>query len=105
MEPETQTTTELHPIEPCPHMRVLVSSLSDGTLKGPARWYTRFHVVTCPKCKAALKALQALHGRLEVLGKEPAKGAAPHLSLNRQEAVKTACDEIDKAQAVKDSQA
>lgn len=99
MEPETQTTTEMQPIEPCHHMRDLVSSLSDDSLKGPARWYTQFHVASCPKCKTALKALRVLHDRLGVLGEEPAEGESPHLSPDRQEAVNAACDEIDKAQA------
>jgi len=99
MEPETQTTTEMQPIEPCHHMRDLVSSLSDDSLKGPARWYTQFHVAGCPRCKQALKALRVLHDRLATLGQEE----SARLSPDRQKAVKAACDEIDKSAGLHDS--
>ena len=51
-------------IHPCEHMVDKVSSFADGSLRGLARWYTRFHVITCPRCRKALEALRALRDRL-----------------------------------------
>jgi hypothetical protein len=48
------------PIAPCEHMTDLVSALADGSLSGPGRWYTLFHVATCKRCKPALEALRQL---------------------------------------------
>jgi len=52
---------ELHP---CEHMVTLVSRCSDDTLKGPAKWYTEFHVRTCANCREALRGLRAM--RIEI---------------------------------------
>jgi uncharacterized protein YbaR (Trm112 family) len=51
-------------LTPCGHMVDLVSRRSDDTLAGPAKWYTDFHILTCPQCKSALKGLREL--RVEV---------------------------------------
>lgn len=58
MDSEKTTNAEGLTIEPCNHMRRWVGGLADGSLKGPACWYTKFHVATCPKCSAALKEMQ-----------------------------------------------
>lgn len=54
---------ELHP---CEHMVNLISRRSDDTLVGPAKWYTDFHVLTCPNCKGALKGLRELRAELAI---------------------------------------
>jgi threonine synthase len=60
----TQNSTSIQDLpdelKPCDHMVNLVSRRSDGTLVGPAKWYTDFHVMTCPHCRAAVKGLQEL---------------------------------------------
>jgi hypothetical protein len=66
--PEIQTqghtaTTQGHDgeapaVEACHHMGNYITRMADGSLTGPARLYTRFHVATCPKCAAALRGLQ-----------------------------------------------
>jgi hypothetical protein len=47
-------------LQPCHHMTNLVSQRSEDSLSGPAKWYTDFHVMTCPSCKAALSGLREL---------------------------------------------
>jgi len=53
---------------PCPQMKGLLSSLSDGTLGGIARWYAENHVKGCPHCSATLSSLRTLRDRLRALG-------------------------------------
>ena len=64
---------ELHP---CEHMITLVSRRSDDSLRGPAKWYTDFHVMTCTNCREALAGLRAL--RLEIKSIE---GETVHATL------------------------
>jgi hypothetical protein len=58
-------------LQPCGHMVNLISQRSDDSLKGPARWYTDFHVMTCPSCRVALKGLRELHQHVEGLAAQP----------------------------------
>ncbi len=55
---------------PCTHMTNLISRRSDGSLSGPAKWYTDFHVMTCPQCKAALKGLRELNEQVHEMSSE-----------------------------------
>ena len=82
-------------IEPCPHMENYVSALSDGSLKGLALWYTKWHLFTCRKCSAALRAMAILRARLWKLGQ--ASGASTSLSRERRSAMEKAMDDIDKS--------
>lgn len=91
---DTQHVEVTEPAEPCSHMANLVSALADGSLRGPARWYTRFHLLTCASCSGALRALTALRVRLRAL----AGAAAPAgggLTPERQAAVDAALDIVD----------
>lgn len=54
--------------KPCPHMTTLISALSDGSLRGLARWYAEQHARGCPRCAAALDALRQQRQRLRALG-------------------------------------
>ncbi len=54
-------------LQPCPHMVNLVSQRSDESLAGPAKWYTDFHVLTCPHCRTALKGLRQLRQEVSQL--------------------------------------
>ena len=51
-------------INPCPHMRQLVSQYADGTLRGLILAYVRYHVGHCGRCNRAYQALLALRKRL-----------------------------------------
>lgn len=88
-------TFPAQPAEPCHHMTNLVSAYSDDTLKGPARWYTQFHVATCPKCRAALHELQQLKEHLHQLDAEERLPSASCLSTDRQEKLVSALEQID----------
>lgn len=81
-------------IEPCPHMRSWLSALCDGSLRGIARWYTRFHVSHCPRCGKALEALRALRDRLRNLAGFSSDAAAV-ISDARKDAVRAELDRID----------
>jgi hypothetical protein len=50
---------------PCEHMTNLISRRSDGSLSGPAKWYTDFHVMTCRQCKTALQGLQQMNEQVK----------------------------------------
>jgi hypothetical protein len=58
-------------LQPCGHMVNLVSRRSDESLAGPAKWYTDFHVLTCPHCRAALKGLRQLRAEVTELASTP----------------------------------
>ena len=63
-DPKIDTQDLPDDLQPCSHMTNLVSRRSDDTLTGPAKWYTDFHVMTCPSCKAALKGLRVLRSEV-----------------------------------------
>ena len=60
---------------PCPQMRSLLSQLSDGGLRGLARWYAEKHTKQCPRCTAALEGLVTLDARLHAHGVQLSTGA------------------------------
>jgi hypothetical protein len=73
-----------------------VSALSDGTLTGLARWYTRLHILTCSRCRSALRALQSLSDRLHRLGSNLSEPPVQPLSEDRRSVVERAMDEVEK---------
>jgi hypothetical protein len=54
-------------VQPCPHMKGLLSGYADGTLKGISEWYTRLHVAGCPQCTQALDDLRQMLQKLRGL--------------------------------------
>jgi len=82
-------------IRPCWHMARWVNALVEDRLTGFARWYTNLHLAGCPKCRAALESLRALHRRLQELGHVWAEGPAT-LSADRRVALEAALDAIDR---------
>ena len=88
--------------QPCPHMKGLLSRLSDGTLGGLARWYTEQHVKGCPGCEAGLSALRGLRDRLRALaGVAPVPSSAtepPVLRSERRTAVLRAWADAEQRQ-------
>jgi hypothetical protein len=85
-----QTTTADMPVElrPCGHMVNLISRRSDDSLGGPAKWYTDFHVMTCPHCRTALQGLRQLHREIGVLATIPVD---PSLKLDESDWKKIEC--------------
>jgi hypothetical protein len=81
-------------VRPCKHMEGMVSSLADGSLHGPARWYTQFHAMHCIQCKTAVKQLRAVIDRVSVL-REEAPGQGQELPMERRAELEHAMDEVD----------
>jgi hypothetical protein len=52
---------------PCPHMKTILSDLSDDTSRGIKRWYAVQHVIGCPGCARTLERLKSLRNRLHRL--------------------------------------
>jgi hypothetical protein len=76
-------------LKPCGHMVDLVSRRSDGSLSGPAKWYTDFHVMTCPHCRSALHGLKELRSDVAELAVRSA-GKELHLGEAEWERIDTA---------------
>ena len=83
-------------IQPCHHMETRLSCLCDDTLSGPARWYTRFHILHCSKCRAVLKALRALRVALSDLGNRERSLGVAALTHERRTVLEQAMDEVDQ---------
>jgi hypothetical protein len=93
---DIENRVSIEKMEACAHMESYVSALSDGSLSGLALWYTRWHLFTCRKCSAALRALRILRERLWKLGQSAGNSAG--LSGERRSAVEKAMDDIDSSQ-------
>ena len=72
MTQKTDSFEQPDELQPCGHMVNLISQRSDDSLKGPAKWYTDFHVMTCPQCRTALSGLKDLHRQVQELASAPA---------------------------------
>lgn len=85
-------------LEPCEHMENWVNGLADGSLKGPARLYTQFHVTTCSKCRTALAGLKDVHARLNELEHAPEaeQNAASALTPERREALEGGMTNVER---------
>lgn len=81
-------------VRPCHHMEGMVNSLADGTLHGPARWYTELHAMHCNQCKAAVKNLRVVIGRVKELRDDGANDRAG-MPDDRREELERALDEVD----------
>ncbi|MCA0361309.1 MAG: hypothetical protein LCH41_09665 [Armatimonadetes bacterium] len=58
------------PVEPCSSMNRLVERMARGEKLGFWGWYAKLHVPRCPKCNAALAALQRAIQAISVLRTE-----------------------------------
>ena len=74
--------------KPCPHMRLLVSALSDGALTGIARWYTVKHLDGCAQCRKGMATIMEVRERLRVVHEE--SGEEAQLSPEQWTAVEEA---------------
>ena len=81
-------------IDPCHHMKVLLSRLSDGSLTGLGKWYTKLHAAGCPKCGTALEALRQLPPTLREMAEKEATDSDPlGLSADRWKRIEDAWGE------------
>ncbi|HLJ56606.1 MAG TPA: hypothetical protein VKT77_16325 [Chthonomonadaceae bacterium] len=81
-------------VRPCKHMEGMVNSLADGTLHGPARWYTELHAMHCTQCRAAVRNLRTVIATVKELGGEDARPTAK-MSDERRADIVRAMDEVD----------
>ena len=72
--PSVNVDSLVEELKPCGHMVSLVSRRSDESLRGPAKWYTDFHLLTCPQCREALEGLRRLHSQVSELAATPMGG-------------------------------
>lgn len=83
-------------VRPCKHMEGMVSGLADGSLHGPARWYTQLHAMHCTQCRAAVKNLSVVIGQVKELRDDSARPAA-RMPDDRRADLERALDEVDVA--------
>lgn len=79
---------------PCPHMKTLLSALSDGSLTGLARWYAENHARRCPGCSSALSGLQTIRERIHTLG--VSTGEPLCLSDERWNKIEVAWEQVER---------
>ncbi|MDR3707434.1 MAG: hypothetical protein P4L33_03975 [Capsulimonadaceae bacterium] len=77
-------------------MESLVSAWIDGRLIGLSRWYTEYHVRTCPQCTASLPFLFLLKARLAALPGDTTPDIAPTLPARRWTAVAAEWERLDR---------
>ncbi len=87
------SAVEVEKMEPCEHMTEYLSALSDGSLHGPAAWFTRLHVLYCRKCGPALRGFQHLRDHLHVLRDEPK--TTENLAPETRAALRQTLDDMD----------
>lgn len=80
---------------PCPHMRILLSDLVSGDLRGVMKWFTEQHAAGCPRCRPALEGLRQLRVRLQTLAVPNPKDEEIALDQERRTAVEAAWDATD----------
>ena len=81
-------------VRPCKHMEGMVNGLADDTLHGPARWYTEFHALHCTQCRAAVKNLRVVIGKVKDL-RDDGTANAERLPADRRAKLDHALDEVD----------
>jgi hypothetical protein len=84
---------EVPAIDPCHHMTAHVHGLADGSGNWASRYYTRIHILTCTRCRAAVAALRALRVRLQDLGTP--RGRSAELTESRAQELRSALDRAD----------
>lgn len=80
--------------KPCPHMKVLLSALADGSLDGIARWYAEKHASQCPRCGESLASLKVLRERIRTLGVPESEPL--HLPDERWQQLEAAWERVDQ---------
>ena len=78
-----------------------MSGFVDGSLRGPARWYTQLHVLHCTQCRAAAKNLRIVIARVSAL-RDDELDSDGRLSADRREEIERALDKVDGSSREKD---
>jgi len=81
-------------VRPCKHMEGMVNGLADGTLHGPAKWYTELHAMHCTQCRAAVKNLRIVIGKVKDL-RDEGTANGERMPADRREELERALDEVD----------
>jgi hypothetical protein len=81
-------------VRPCKHMEGMVNGLADGTLHGPAKWYTEFHAMHCTQCRAAVSNLRIVIGKVKDL-RDDGTANVERMPADRREELERALDEVD----------
>jgi predicted anti-sigma-YlaC factor YlaD len=76
-------------------MKTLLSAACDNALNGLSQRFTNWHVAHCPRCRAALEALQELHRRLRALA-APEPETSESLAPERWVRLEAAWAETDR---------
>jgi len=75
-------------------MEGMVTGYADGTLRGPARWYTQLHASYCKQCGSAIKNLRTVIDKVSDL-KEENRRAGEETPASRRAGLERALDEVD----------
>lgn len=97
MNPESSPQPLPHPgVKPCAHMKVLISSLADGTLTGMVRWFAEQHANGCEHCGQTLENLVVLRSRLRAINAFPKKEETLTLTVERRTSLEAAWQAMDE---------
>ena len=80
-------------VRPCKHMEGMVSAYADGSLKGPARWYTQLHALHCTQCRSAIQHLRVVIDKVSDLRNEGTN--VGRLPAERRAEIDSALDALD----------
>jgi hypothetical protein len=95
--PESSPQPLPHPgVKPCSHMKLLLSSLADGTLTGMVRWFAEQHARGCEHCGQTLENLLILRSRLRAINSFPKKEDSLALTAERRAALEATWKEMDE---------
>ena len=83
-------------VRPCKHMEGMVSGFADGSLRGPARWYTQLHALHCTECRAAIERLRVVIDKVSDL-REDGMATAIKLPTDRREEIDRAMDDVESS--------
>ena len=83
-------------ISPCKHMELMVNSYADGSLKGPARWYTQLHAMHCTQCRTAIERLRVVIDKVSYLREEDSE-ITVKLPKDRRAEIERAMDDVESS--------
>ncbi len=96
MNQESNSQPLPHPdVQPCSHMKLLLSSLADGTLTGMVRWFAAQHAKGCEHCGQTLENLLVLRSRLRAMNLSQPADSPLTLTAERRASLEAAWNEID----------
>ena len=97
MNPESKPQPLPHPgVQPCSYMKLLLSSLADGTLTGMVRWFAEQHARGCEHCGQTLENLLVLRSRLRAISASQPKDTPLSLTPERRASLEATWKDIDE---------